>query len=60
MNEKQKEWIHFHSEGNARAAARYGLKGWREENGDAAREKVERERPRCEMQPTMPQKWAKF
>lgn len=28
MNEKQKEWIRFHSnEGNARAAARYGLKG---------------------------------
>lgn len=35
MNEKQKEWIRFHSEGNGeRAAARYGLKGWREENGD--------------------------
>lgn len=31
MNEKQKEWIRFHSnEGNARAA-RYGLKGMEEQ-----------------------------
>lgn len=39
MNEKQKEWIRFHSnEGNAREAARYGLKGMEERQSKGGQE----------------------
>lgn len=67
MNEKQKEWIRFHSnEGNARAAACYGLKGmegrWNE--GDGREEGGENARGRwyTKRKGTLstPQKWAKF